>query len=485
MKLRLLASQKLAYRFALLFMLTALALITSTSRSRTVLEQVIGANTLSIITFEGPQTYFEDAKGSNGFEYFLAKAFADSLGVNLEVTIIDDLDALLYALGGPRGQLAGAGLTVTENRQQYLRFSEPYSFVRQTLVYRLAQPRPKTIEDVIGGRFLVVANSSHEEHLRKLQPKYPQLQWQALRDTEMLQLMQMVHEGKADYALIDSTAYTIDRSLYPNARAAFDLTDDEPVAWAFPGHGDASLIKAANRFLRDFEASGDLQQLKTRFYEHTDEFSVGGSQLFMTRVNQRLGDFQALFESAASEHSIDWRLLAAMAYQESHWNPLATSPTGVRGLMMLTQTTATELAIEDRLDPGQSINGGARYFQSILKRIPDDIEEPDRTWFALAAYNIGMGHLEDARVLTERAKRDPHLWRDVREYLPLLRQKKYFQTVKHGFARGHEPVQYVQNIRHFRTILQWHDVQKTRHKALLENDLSTVDNFHSDLVLPL
>jgi membrane-bound lytic murein transglycosylase F len=485
MKRRLLATKKLLRRIAVGGILITLTLTNNSSRTQTTLEQVIDEQTLRIITFVGPTTYFENAKGPNGFEYFLAKAFADSLEVKLEVTLIDNLDAMFNALGGPRGHFAGAGLTVTPQRKQFLRFSNAYSTVRQTLVYRLAQPRPKTIEDLIGGKLAVIANSSHEEHLVQLKEEHPQLQWQALRDTEMLDLMQQVHDGELDYALVDSTAFAIDRSLYPKARAAFELTEEEPVAWIFPGHGDTSLIKAANRFLRDFETSGELEALKTQFYDHTDEFSVGGSQLFMSRINQRLGDYQALFKTVATEFQLDWQLLAAMAYQESHWDPQATSPTGVRGLMMLTQGTAADLNVTDRLDPEQSIRGGAQYLVNILKRMPADITEPDRTWLALAAYNVGMGHLEDARVLTDRAKKDPDLWRDIRQYLPLLGQKKYYQTVKHGYARGREPVQYVQNIRHFKSILQWHDIQQRRLKALLENELSTVDNFHSDFVLPL
>ena len=485
MKLRLRATRIILRRLSILTLVIVLGINLSGSRTETTLESLIREQTLRVITFVGPTTYFENAKGSNGFEYFLAKAFADTLGVKLEVTLIDNLDALFNALGGPRGQFAGAGLTVTAQRKQFLRFSEPYSTVRQTLVYRLAQPRPKDISDVVGGRLVVVANSSHVEQLVHLQQAYPQLQWQALRDTEMLELMQLVHDGEADYALIDSTAFAIDRAIYPKARAAFHLTDEEPIAWAFPNDGDTSLLRAANQFLRDFEASGELEKLKTRFYDHTDEFSVGGSQLFRRRIDQRLSEYQPLFETTAKHHDMDWRLLAAIAYQESHWDPLARSPTGVRGLMMLTRSTAAELNIKDRLDPANSIRGGAQYFLNMLKRMPDDIEEPDRTWLALAAYNIGMGHLEDARVLTERGGDDPHLWRDVRNYLPKLQQKKYYKTVRHGFARGVEPVQYVQNIRHFQTILQWHSVQQARDKAFQENHPSTITNFTDELVLPL
>lgn len=133
-------------------------------------------------------------------------------------------------------------------------------------------------------------------------------------------------------------------------------------------------------------------------------------------------------------------------------------------MMMLTLPTAREMGIEDRLDPVQSLRGGARYLKNIKRRLPKDIAEPDLTWFAMAAYNVGMGHLEDARVITERQGGDPHLWADVMERLPLLQKSKYYQNTRYGFARGSEPVTYVQNIRHYYSILQWQNI--TRNKPL-------------------
>lgn len=474
--------RKATHRLSVCLLISALTIPLTGSRTATIYETVLRDNVLRMITFVGPTTYFENARGPNGFEYFLGRAFARSLGVQLEVTVIEDLNALINALGGPRAHFAGAGLTVTESRQALLHFSQPYLQVRQTLLYRQATPRPRDISDTIGGRLVVVANSSHEELLTLLQKDYPGLRWEALRDTEMMDLVRLVHEGEADYALVDSSAYSIDRGLYPRAQSAFYLTEPEPVAWAFPGHGDDSLVHAANRFLTDYRDSGKLEQLKARFYGHTDEFSVGGSQLFMHRIDERLKQYISVFKEAATQWDLDWHLLAAMAYQESHWNPKAKSPTGVRGMMMLTRQTANSLKIRNRLNAEHSIRGGAEYFAKTRKRIPPDITEPDRTWFALAAYNVGMGHLEDARVLTENAGDDPHLWAHVRRHLPKLAQKKYYRTVKHGFARGNEPVQYVQNIRHFATILQWHSMQQRRQRALLENQLPELGN---SLVLPL
>lgn len=482
MKLRWYIFKKRVMRVAVIIILAVTTASAGGSRSATVLDTVHAENVLRMITFVGPTTYFTNNKGPSGFEFRLAKAFADHLGVRLEITFIDDLDAIFNAVGGPRGHFAGAGLTVTEGRETRVRFSRPYNSVKQTLVYRRSTKKPKSIADVIGGNLVVVANSSHHERLRQLSAAYPALQWQALRDTEMLELMQLVHLGQADYAVVDSTAFAIDRSIYPKARAAFDLTDEQDIAWAFPKHSDNTLLKAANRFLGIYQENGHLKRLKDRFFGHIDEFSVSNSLVFMERIHHRLGKYEDIFKNIAQTFHMDWRLLAAMAYQESHWNPRAVSPTGVRGMMMLTRQTAAELNIENRLDVEQSIRGGAEYFQNIHQRIPDDIAEPDRTWFALAAYNVGLGHLEDARVLTERHGDDPHLWHDVSRYLPLLQQRKYYRTLKYGFARGREPVQYVQNIRHYRTVLQWYATHRQNPSDETERSYQI---FNGDLALPL
>jgi membrane-bound lytic murein transglycosylase F len=179
-------------------------------------------------------------------------------------------------------------------------------------------------------------------------------------------------------------------------------------------------------------------------------------------MRSELPQWQVLIEQVAQEYQMDWRLLAAMAYQESHWNPEARSHTGVRGLMMLTQVTADELGIDDRTDAGESLRGGARFFKDLLRRLPADIEEPDRSSMALAAYTIGMGHLEDARVLTERAGKDPHLWPDVRAHLPDLQNPDIFPMTRFGFAEGNQAVTYVDNIRHYEGMLALQSLPTSR-----------------------
>jgi membrane-bound lytic murein transglycosylase F len=176
----------------------------------------------------------------------------------------------------------------------------------------------------------------------------------------------------------------------------------------------------------------------------------------MRDIEQRLPSYRDWFERAGEKTGIDWRLLAAMGYQESHWNPDAVSPTGVRGLMMLTRDTMKLLGIEeDRNDAQASIEGGARYVAQVMDRLPERIRNPDRTWMALAAYNAGYGHLQDARILAREDGADPDKWVDVKKYLPRLSQKKWYSKARHGYTRGHEPVRYVENVRSYYDILVW------------------------------
>ena len=296
----------------------------------------------------------------------------------------------------------------------------------------------------------------------------------------MLGLMEQVHNGDAEYAVVDSLAHQVNQSIYPNARIAFQITPEQPVAWAFPGGTDSTLLDRANIYLTQASENGELDALKRRFFGHVDEFNIAGSQLFTKRIEKRLPKYEEMFRETADIFNIDWLLLAAIAYQESHWNAKAKSPTGVRGLMMLTRPTAKEMGITNRLDAEQSLIAGAQYFLKTKKRLSKQILEPDRTWMALASYNVGFGHLEDARVLTERAGKNPNLWKDVKEHLPLLEQKKYYSTVKRGFARGREPVSYVQNIRHYQDILQWHHLEIER-KELQKQEQEFSEKLTMDL----
>ncbi len=447
-------------------------------RPSTELERVLKKGTLVVLTRNGATTYYEGPTGNpTGFEYELASRFADYLGVKLKMIVPSSLPDILYQISHGRAQLAAAGLTVTEERQKHVRFGPQYHRITQQLVYRRGGPTtPAKIEDVIGGQLLVMAGSSHVERLVELKQQHPELVWEETKDMENEELLTAVWEEQIDYTVADSNEVAVTHRYYPELGVAFNLTEEQPLAWAFPISEDVSLYNKAVEFFNEMMDTGELEQLIDRYYGHINDFDYVGTRNFMLHIQTRLPRYQRLFQQAGAANGLDWRLLAAIGYQESHWNPNAISPTGVRGIMMLTLDTAKHLGISNRLDPAQSIDAAARYMRDISDRIPKRIEEPDRTWLALAAYNIGTGHLEDARRITQRQGYDPDRWIYVKDHLPLLRKMKWYSTTKHGYARGHEAVHYVENVRNYYDLL----VRISERTDLYEFFPRDIEPFHGD-----
>ncbi|MCO6412686.1 MAG: membrane-bound lytic murein transglycosylase MltF [Thiogranum sp.] len=422
---------------------------------RSHLERVEDSGELRVLTRYSATTYYEGPHGPTGIEYDLAAGFAEFLGVKLKIRVPDNLANILSDIQNGSADLAAAGLTMTDARASLFNFGPVYQRITPQLVYREGSPPPKNL-DVLRGSLEVVAESSHAERLHALKGEYPDLSFQESRELESEQLLNLVWEQVIDYTVADSNEVAINRRFYPELRVAFDISVPEPLAWAFPPGEDRSLVEKAEEYFAGLRASGRLDRLLDRYYTYVADFDYVGTRRYMKHIEQRLPLYRNWFEEAAQQTGEDWRLLAAIGYQESHWDPGAVSPTGVRGIMMLTQNTMQHLGIDgSRHDAEASIEGGARYFSSVKNRIPGRIREPDRTWMALAAYNVGYGHLEDARVLAQDDGANPDSWTDVKKYLPLLTQKKWYSKTRYGYARGHEPVRYVENIRSYYDILVW------------------------------
>ena len=422
---------------------------------RSHLERVQHEEVLRVLTRNSATTYYEGSFGPTGLEYELVAGFADYLGVQLQVETPDTLSQILDRIQAGDADLAAAGLTVTDERRQRFNFGDSYQSITPQLVYRVSAASPRNL-DTLNGSLEVVANSSHAERLHALQEEYPNLAFVENAELESEELLNLVWEQVIDYTVADSNEVAITRRFYPELRVAFDISAADKLAWAFPPGEDHSLLDKANEYLDSLRDSGELQQLLDRYYAYVADFDYVGTRRYMKHIEQRLPRYRAWFEEAAEQTGGDWRLLAAIGYQESHWNPDAISPTGVRGLMMLTRGTMKQLGVEkSRHDPQASIEGGARYIERVKNKIPDRIVDPDRTWMALAAYNIGFGHLEDARILAQADGANPDKWIDVKKYLPLLSQKKWYTQTRYGYARGREPVRYVENIRSYYDILVW------------------------------
>jgi len=260
-----------------------------------------------------------------------------------------------------------------------------------------------------------------------------------------------VSEGSIDYAIVPSNDAAVARNIYLDFDAAFTIGPRRLLAWAV-APGQSKLRDALDNFFARLRSDGVLAREGERFFAPRSVERIDAG-IFHDRIKGALPQFRKMFEVAQDVSGIEWRLLAAVAYQESQWDAFATSETGVRGFMQLTEETARHLGVADRLDTRASITAAAKYLQTLKSKLPGRIPEPDRTWLALAAFNIGIAHLEDARVLAQKQKLNPDVWIDVKKTLPLLAQPEYYESAKYGYARGGMPVAFVDRVRAYYDIL--------------------------------
>jgi membrane-bound lytic murein transglycosylase F len=427
------------------------------------LQEIKDAGVLRVLTRNSPTTYFEDRNGPTGFEYELAQRFADYLGVKLQIETQPNIEGIFENLNRGRADLAAAGLAITPRRQQEAWFSAPYMEVEHLVLTRDGAKQRASASDLKDARISLMAGSGGGELLDELKQQEPELRWTEARDAETLDLLDQLDTGEIDATIVTSTEYQANRAFYPGLHAAFSIGIPTQLAWALTKNPrNERLLEELQRFFEQMKESGELAQLTERYYTNSADNDRYDTVTFTDNLERTLPKYRELIEQVAEDYDLDWRLLAAVSYAESEWKPHAVSPTGVRGLMMLTNATAKEMGVKDRVDPLQSLRGGARYLKGILQELPRGINEADRLWFALAIYNIGRGHVEDARIIAERQGKDANRWADVKETLPLLQKSQYYEKTRNGYARGREPVRYVQNVRYYYNLLTWTEVAKQR-----------------------
>ena len=410
---------------------------------------------LRVGTVNEPTVYYLGAQGPQGFDYRLARAFADHLGVQLIIVPARDRSNLRELLAAGRIDIAAAQLTADERWKRVGLATNSYRDVEQLVVQRRGHAATRNISGLNGARVVVREGSPQLELLRVLHNGgATYLAWTEL-PREQADPLDWVNTGDADYAIIDRSEYAFARHLYPEVSVAFSLPDPRPVQWLVRRPA-LELRDAANQFFAQAQATGLLHRLAREADAEAGDFEYQEARRFQDDIAARLPVLRPLFEQAAARVSLDWRLLAAVGYQESRWDNQAVSADGAAGIMMLTAATAHSVGVSDRSAPAQNIAGGAAYLAQVLQMIPERIAEPDRSWLALAAYNVGYGHLEDARVLAQSQGKNPDSWEIVKQYLPWLAEERWYQQARRGYARGWEPVRFVEQVRGFLAVLEWY-----------------------------
>ena len=416
------------------------------------LEAIQSRGVLKVITRNNGTSYYEGPQGAEGFEYDLVKAFADYLNLRLELLVMENDKAMVTSLLNGDADLIAAGFIVSDDLRRHLAFGPIYQQIQQQVVGRRDGTVLKTIADLIGKPIWVTAGGFQEKRLNILKKEYPELSWLSISDYESEELLEMAGQGVIPLTIAESTTVALNRRYHPELTVHFAIDKGQNQAWVRHPH-NWHLGRALQQWFELPSTISLLERLKQHYYGHLQKFDYVDITTFRKRLGHRLPPYRQYFVNAARKQGLDWTLIAAQSYQESHWNPKAKSFTGVRGMMMLTLNTARSVGVKNRLDPKQAIHGGTRYLALLHKKIPVDIPEPDRTFMALAAYNVGLGHLQDAQKLAVALGKDPKAWSDIRSTLPLLRLKKYYRGLTHGYARGAEPVSYVDRIRTYHKIL--------------------------------
>jgi membrane-bound lytic murein transglycosylase F len=420
-----------------------------------LIDQIKTLGELRVATRSGPLSYTVGSDGRlQGPEYDLARRFANELGVTLKMMPMHSYVDIYAALNSGRAHIAAAGLKVPTRPVADIEFGPMYQRVREHLIYRRGAPRPGSLAEIGNGDLEIAAGSSHAKALSSARDSLPELVWVENATTNSQALLEGVADGTIDYTIADSTEFAFAHDAHPDLRIAFDFPGSQSLAWA-ASNRYPEFLRDLREYFASLDSTGELAAIVKHYYGRSEDAEFAEAPAFMRHLQSRLPLYKRWFEEAAQQSSQDWRLLAAIGYQESKWNPSAASASGALGLMQLTVQSATAVKVANPTDPRQSIFGGARYFRQVYEKIPSHVPEPDRTWFALAAYNIGYGHLEDARVLAQKAGRDPDSWEDVRAFLPLLADERWYTQTENGYARGWEPVRYVDNIRGYVDLLEW------------------------------
>ncbi|MBL79581.1 MAG: membrane-bound lytic murein transglycosylase MltF [Nitrosomonadaceae bacterium] len=386
-----------------------------------------------------------------GFERDVATEFAKELGKKIRFVMARSSSESLLLLENNQAHLA-TGINVSTSNKLQIRFGPVYQHTYQQVAYNTNYLEHKNFYEMIGKNIVIEKEGMYGEILNNTRLKFPQLNW-VERDESIEDLLSKVAAGKIDYVLSDSTQINIARNFYANLGVAMTIKNKIGKAWAFSSLAELELQEKAQKFFKRIKKDGTLNRLIDKYYGHIKRLGQENVSKFLEKRKVSLPSLRKYFYQAEEITKIDWRLIAALSYQESHWDRKATSFTNVRGIMMLTQETAERMKVKDRLNAQQNIIAGARYLLILKNTLPARIMEPDRTWIALASYNQGYGHIEDARILAQRLGLSPDIWIDLKKSLPLLSKKKHFRRLKYGYARGGEAVYLTESVRAYYDIL--------------------------------
>ena len=433
----------------------------------TTLHKILKSGQITVVTRNTPHCYYLYQDEPMGFEYDLAQEFAGYLGVELKVQVAESWEGMLPYLKDGSGAFIAAGMAMTPKRRKQVAFSDGYMDIQQQLIANRKNGKIKKLEDLSGKTIHVRRASAYQERLEELQNQGYDFKIKLYKDLPTEELIQQVASGEIGFTVADSNVALLNRRHYPSAIMARPISDLQHLGWAV--HPKARQLRAKiNSFFAAIKQNGRFNEIYNKYYGDVESFDFVDLRAFHRSIKDNLSRYSPFIKAAAKKHGFDWRLIAAQIYQESHLIPTARSHAGARGLMQLLPSTARSLHVKDIQNPVENINAGVQHLKNLFDRY-DKAKDDDRLQIALAAYNIGHGHVEDARQLAIKMKLNPNLWESLEKTLPLLRYRKYYKNAKYGYCRGTEPVIYIKQIMIYYDILKRQGIEYDEVQARLQD----------------
>jgi len=402
---------------------------------------------LRMITRNNAATYFLWRGELLGFEYELGKRFAESQGLQLEVVVAPSHDDMIPMLLAGEGDFIAAYLVPSEERKaQDVAFTRPYHYASEVLVGPADGAPIESPLDLAGREIAVRRTSSYRATLEAVEADHG-IDIDILdapADLETQEIVAAVAEGRYPLTVADSHILDIEMTWRDDIRALGNLGDEQPHAWAL--HPQNEALKAAMDDFLERTYRGLFYNVSyAKYFESPRHVRDEAAELV---APGRVSPWDDLVRTYADRYGFDWRLIVAQMHQESRFDPEAQSWMGAQGLMQVLPRTGREFGFENLTDPETGIHAGVRYLDWVRERFSASLAAGERTWFALAGYNAGHGHVRDARRLARELGLDPDRWfGNVEQAMLKLAEPEYARRARHGYVRGSEPVKYVRRIR--------------------------------------
>ncbi len=420
--------------------------------SNNVLHGILKAGEITVCTRNNAHCYYLYREQAMGFEYELAKAFADYLGVKLKVRIAEKWEGMIPDLMEGTGSFIAASMTIMPKRKKWVSFSNGYMPIQQYIIVHRNNRSIRCPDDLAGKTVHVREGTSYEERLNSLKNKGIALKIKLHDDLPTEELIRQVAEKKIEVTIADSNIALLNQMYYPQAILAYPISEQEFLGWAV-NRNARNLLYRINCFFKTIKENGKFNEIYNKYYANIDDFDYVDLRAYHRRLKSRLPKYKKIIMEAADYHGFDWRLIAAQIYQESHFNSKARSRSGAKGLMQLTSSTARSLGVKNILNPEQNINAGVQHLKDLYDYF-EKAEGLNRLFIALAAYNVGQGHMLDARNIAREMNLDPNKWSSLSTTLPLLTHPKYYKKAIYGYCRGTEPIEYINKIMIYYDILK-------------------------------